>query len=107
MEDPRWLRLITIGLVLSALAVGYFLLTGRFASTKTNKPVPTAQPSQQVQISQASPTPSPTPVPKPAVAGIAKKGVSTLPNTGFPASLAITFATSALAAGFGLRKYPN
>lgn len=37
MEDPRWLRLITIGLVLAALAVGYFLLSGRFSPKPANR----------------------------------------------------------------------
>lgn len=105
MEDPRWLRLITIGLVLSALAVGYFLLTGRFTSTKTNNAASTAQPSEQIQVAQASPSPAALGVS--SKTGSAKGGVSTLPNTGFPASLTITFAASALAVGFGLRKYPN
>lgn len=109
MEDPRWLRLITIGLVLSALAVGYFLLTGRFTSTKTNKPTPTAQSltAQPVQkITQASPSPRPTPT---ASSATTKGGqpIASLPATGFPAGLAVTFSVSAIAAGYGLRKYPN
>ncbi len=104
MEDPRWLRLITIGLVLSALAVGYFLLTGKFTSTKTSKPSSAPQASQQAQITQASPSPS--------VLGLANRqstpsAVATLPQTGFPAALIGVFSVSALVAGFGLRKYPN
>ena len=56
MDDPIWLRVITVGLVLAALAVGYFLLTGRFSSNKVVKP------NTQV-LNQVSSTPVPTVIP--------------------------------------------
>ncbi len=104
MEDPKWLRLITIGLVLSALAVGYFLLTGRFASIKTTKPT---NPVKQVEIAQVAPSPAKTSAPAPKVAAISSSRVTTLPKTGFPVVLVLTFSASAIVAGFALRKYPN
>src|SRR5688500_1407617 len=89
MDDPKWIRLVTIGLVLSAIAVGYFLLSGRFASNTTKT---------QGQISKASPTPSASPrilgavQPSPSATASAynriaertQSGVSTLPATGSP-----------------------
>lgn len=124
MEDPRWLRLITIGLVLSTLAVGYFLLTGRFASTKINKTASTALPTQRAQAPSPSPT-SFSPRPSPTASGVSKNSVSKqvtpstvgqttggqsvaiLPNTGFPVVLLAVFSASAITVGWGLRKYPN
>lgn len=118
MEDSRWLRLITIGLVLAALAVGYFLFTSRFASD-TSKP--------GSEVSQA--TPSPTSTASPSVLGqaiaspssasayarIASRSqqgngsvaTTTLPRTGFPAGLAIILAVSTMVSGWGLRKFPH
>lgn len=121
MEDPKWLRLVTIGLVLAALAVGYFLLTGRLASNSATK--------KSTQISQASPTVSPvasaspfvaplttslptsSPTPVSAynqIAGRAQtKGGAVLPNTGFPAGPLAILAVSAVITGWGLRKFPH
>lgn len=56
MEDSRWLKLMTIGLVLAAVAVGYFLFNSRFASN-TEK--------QQSQADQAVASPSPSSSPNP------------------------------------------
>lgn len=114
MEDPRWLRLVTIGLVLSALAVGYFLLTGRLSPSSTTKtqtqinkavssPTPTVVPS-------VTPPPSPTPTPASAYSRIVDRSqsqVQTLPKTGFPVGLAIVFSVSAMISGLSLRKFPH
>lgn len=114
MDDPRWLRLITIGLVLAALAVGYFLVSGRFAANKSAKPQ--AQVNMQVQQTatpQPSPVTSPTPSPAPQALGSAtqqngqKGSVQVLPRTGFPLALVGIFSASAMIAGWGLRKFPN
>ena len=115
MDDPKWLRLITIGLVLAAAAVGYFLFTGRFSSNNASK-----TPSQ---ISQSSPSPSPSasvkpsvsPSPSPAsaynkIAERTTKGgqpVNALPRTGFPEDLAFVLAISTMLAGWGLRRFPR
>ncbi len=106
MENSRWLGLITIGLVIAALAVGYFLLTGKLSTNKST-------------ISQASPTPSvlgqnvqttPAPTPMSAYNRIVSRNqgkVQTLPKTGFPVELAVVFSASAMISGWGLRKYPK
>lgn len=121
MDDPRALRLVTIGLVLAALAVGYLLFTGGFsvnkskiAQTPTTKPSPTA-----MNIVITTPAPSPTalplrtPQPSPSGAGsIAQANINqgsaqTLPRTGFPVGLAIVFSISGIISGLALRKFPR
>lgn len=108
MDDSRWLRFVTIGLVLAALAVGYFLFTGRFApniSTRTQ-----ASPSPSVLGEDAQATPSPSPTPESAYERIVDRtqsGTQTLPNTGFPLGLVAVFSLSALISGWGLRKFPH
>lgn len=113
MDDPRWLRLVTIGLVLSALAVGYFLFTGRLSPTGTriptqaDKAVPSPAPTV---IPGVTPSPSPTPTPASAYSRIVERtqgGVQTLPKTGFPVELAIVFSVSAMIFGLSLRKFPH
>lgn len=106
MEDPRWLRLVTVGLVLAALAVGYFLLTGRFTSDNTKK--------VQTQVSQTSPTPQPTITPvleaspsiPPAMAA-ARKNKTTLPKTGYPQALLAVISIGVMISGLGLRRFPR
>lgn len=103
MEDPRWLRVITVGLVLAALAVGYFLLTGRFTSDNTKK--------AQTQISQASPTPTipvlePSPSIPPAMAA-ARENKTTLPKTGYPQALLAVISIGVMISGLGLRRFPH
>lgn len=124
MDDPKWLRLITIGLILAAVAVGYFLFTGRFSNNEANNA------SKTEQISQSSPSPIASASASPAVLGqnrlplpsstpasaynlIAErttKGgqpVQTLPRTGFPQGLATILAISTMLAGWGLRRFPR
>ena len=121
MEDPRWLRLVTVGLVLAALAVGYFLLTGRFNLNNQTKP------NNQV-INQGSPTPSPiiseTAVPgdgtvpnaTPPAVGIGSSPVATpnprsnvtiLPRTGYHLIILGIISAGVMISGLGLRKYPH
>lgn len=129
MEDPRWLKLITIGLVLAALAVGYFLISGRFASNSikkipasTNQTVSSASPSastptilgQTTQTSSktiSSVTPSPSPITAfNRIVNRNQNEVSTiqeLPKTGFPVGLVAMLSISAIISGWGLRKYPH
>lgn len=111
MEDPRWLRLLTVGLVLAALAVGYFLFTGRFSSNSATRrvaqvvvsPSPSATPAPKV-----SPTPSATPSSAYAtIANRTKGGAQTLPRTGFPLDLAAILSVSVMISGWGLRKFPH
>lgn len=101
MEDPKWFRMITIGLVLVALSVGYFLLTGGFSVSKSKKVVESPAPN---------PTSTPSPTPQSAYNAIVNRtqsGVQTLPNTGFPASMLVVFSAGAVVAGWGLRRFPH
>lgn len=115
MDDPRVLRIITVGLVLAALAVGYFLLTGGFSvkskkiqtqsqvNTVVESPIPTAVDGVAIQ---ASPSPSPLSAYQ-RIINRSQSRVQTLPNTGFPAGLAVVFSVGTLVSGWSLRKYPN
>ena len=108
MDDPRWLRLITIGLVLAALAVGYFLLTGKLSSNSATKTAPS--PAASVLGQDAKLTPTPTPTPASAYNKIVSRtqnSTQALPKTGFPVGLAVIFSISAVISGWGLRKFPN
>lgn len=114
MEDPRWLRLVVIGLVLAAVAVGYFLLSGRFFLNNIAKINPT--PSPTVLGQSISPTPAPTFIstPTPAagsaydrVVNRVQSGTQTLPRTGSPAVAAAIFSASVIIIGWGLRKFPR
>ncbi len=116
MESNIWLRIITIGLVLSALAVGYFLLSGRITSnsaskikSQTEKVVASASPTVLGQDVQASPTPSSSPSSSAfeKIAERNKSNIQTLPKTGFPIGVAAVFSLSAMISGWGLRKYPH
>ncbi|MDD5147022.1 MAG: hypothetical protein PHV63_00525 [Candidatus Daviesbacteria bacterium] len=122
MEDSRWFRLITIGLILAALAVGYFLLSGRLTSNSFIKTKPqttnevsgtaSATPSASVlgQDVQTTPTSSPKQTPSSAYDRIANRNqnqVQTLPKTGFSQVLAGIFSVGVMISGWGLRKYPH
>lgn len=110
MDDPRWLRMITIGLVLTALAVGYFLFTGGFKSNRTQKTSEVMQVSPTpTQIPFATIAPSQTAIPSAyqQISQRAQGGVQNLPNTGFPVGLAVVFSISAIISGFSLRKFPQ
>ncbi len=125
MEDPRWLRLVTVGLVLAALAVGYFLLTGRFSSSNQAKP-------NKAVINQVNPTPIPvasettmrgenTPNPTPLDAGLGayptaspsaaapypRGNVTTLPRTGDLQLILVIISTGIMVSGLSLRKFPH
>ncbi|MBI2330107.1 hypothetical protein HYU94_01845 [Candidatus Daviesbacteria bacterium] len=118
MEDSRWLRLVTIGLVLAALAVGYFLFTGRFSQeskkseTQISQATPTAsitatlRPTVLGQNTGSSPSPTPTSAYQ-AIISRNQQGTQVLPKTGFPAGLTAILAISALISGWGLRRFPH
>lgn len=123
MDDPRWLKLITVGLILAALAVGYFLLSGRLISnssvqkvSKTNEIVANASPSATPTASvlgqnvQVAPTFSPKPTPKSAYEKIVSRtqsNVQVLPKTGFPQIMAGIFSIGVMVVGLGLRRFPH
>ncbi len=113
MDDPRSLKIVTVGLILAALAVGYFLLTGGF-SVKKPKKVQTQNTQQIAGVTTPSPTatlePQPTATPSSAYSRIVERtqaNVQTLPATGFSAGLAIVFSAGAIISGWSLRKYPH
>lgn len=120
MDDPRSLRIVTVGLILAALAVGYFLLTGGFSVTKSKKTqsqnIQTADVTSSPAPSYEAVTPSPASQPQNATASAysrilarnqAQGNVQTLPATGFPAGLAVIFSVGTIVSGWSLRKYPN
>lgn len=116
MDDSRWLRLITIGLVLAALAVGYMLFTGRFSANVSKKvtaspssvlgqnattPVPSASPRVVVASPSATPTTAYT-----AIVNRMQGSTQNLPNTGFPVEI-VMFSVSGMLVGWGLRRFPR
>ena len=119
MEDTRWLRLISVGLVLAAMAVGYFLLSSNFFSNKSTKVV-TQQNTQGQQATAsgqesdnnilAEVSESPKPSNSPAYAKIVGRNqteIETLPNTGASLFLIGIFSASVLSVGLGLRRFPH
>lgn len=100
MNDPRWLRVMTVGLILAALAVGYFLISGKFSNNI---------PPKDSQIKSVEPTPFPTSTAS-AYERIVERNLSdvqTLPNTAFPISIMFVFSAGAVAVGLGLRRFPK
>lgn len=114
MDEPRSLKIVTVGLILAALAVGYFLLTGGFSVSKPKK-VKT-QNTQIAGVTSPSPAASPAAEPQPTaspssaysrIAERTQSNIQTLPATGFPAGLTIVFSAGAIISGWSLRKYPH
>lgn len=119
MDDPRWLRIVVVGLILAILAVVYFLLTGGFSANKF-KSVQT-QDTQANKVVVISPSPRAIPVvtmpPQPqrtatpsaynTISNRAQGSAQTLPNTGFPFALAVIVSASAVGTGFAFRKFPR
>lgn len=120
MDDPRWLRLITVGLILAALVVGYSLLSGGFVKskpvskeTKVSNEVVAKTPypaiSSQSVPSLGTPSAGISSSPTSAFDRIAERrqgNVQILPKTGFPMGLISAFAVSAMIVGLGLRRFP-
>ncbi len=113
MDDPRWLRVITVGLVLAALAVGYYIVTGAFSVKKT---------TPQIEVNktiQNTPSPTVVPSPKPSIQPqtitsaydriVARNQaqIQTLPKTGLPAGFLGLLSISIMVTGLGLRKFPH
>ena len=119
MDDPRWLRIIIVGLVLAALAIGYYLLTGALSLNKSSK---TQKPNNTTV--QATPTPNiannPNAIPSASPASASSSAqsayqrimernqsqVQTLPKTGLPAGFVGLLSISIMITGLGLRKFP-
>ncbi len=135
MENPRWLNVIAVGLVLAAMAFGYFLLSNRFFQSRQQNKSQVVQRMVQTSpqslvafspkpsvlgennsVSQPIPTPTPisiiTPSPSPlsAYGQIVRRNqanLKILPKTGFPDILLGIFSIGAIVAGLGLSKFPN
>lgn len=101
MNESRWLKVMTVGLILAALAVGYFMIAGKFAK-------PSPKDSTVLKTVEPSPLASASPVS--AYTRIVERNlinVETLPKTASPVSLLMVFSAGAIVAGMGLRKFPN
>lgn len=101
---------MAIGLVLAAVAVGYFLLSGRLSPGSITRTQASPAPTVLGENAQTTPTPTPSPTPGAAYNAIsdrAQGGTQTLPNTGFPVGLAAVFSLSGVIVGWGLRKFPH
>ena len=103
MDNPKWLRLITVGLMLSAVVVIYLLFTGTFIGEKNKK---VSIQTGQVNGVKATPTPAPVTAYN-KIAERTQASVETLPNTGFPIELLGLVSIGIATTGWGLRKYPN
>lgn len=104
---------MAIGLVLAAVAVGYFLLSGRLTSniTKTKaSPTPTVLGQDNQNVPTPTPSVAPSSTPSSAYNALVdrtRNGTQVLPNTGFPVGPAVIFSVSAIIAGWGLRRFPR
>ncbi len=114
MDDPKWLRFMAIGLVLAAVAVGYFLLSGRLSPGSITRTQASPAPTVLGQENQNVPTPTPSVAPSStpssaynALVDRTRNGTQVLPNTGFPVGPAVIFSVSAIIAGWGLRRFPK
>ncbi len=110
MDDSRWLRFTAIGLVLAAVAVGYFLFSGRLSPSSITRTQPSPAPTVLGNNAESSPAPTPSPTPGAAYTTIADRaqgGTQILPNTGFPVGLVAVFSLSGVIVGWGLRKFPH
>ncbi len=120
MDDSKWLRIIIVGLVLAALAIGYYLLSGVFSLGKTNKPQTKVNTTlQNSPAPNTSSNPSIVPSASPAAASLSPQSayqrivernqsqVQALPKTGLPAGFLGLLSLSIMVTGLGLRKFPN
>lgn len=124
MDDPRWIRLIIVGLVLAALVVGYMIFSGGFVKSKSvQKNAPTAtettfkspNPSVVTPIGTPSALLNATPSASPAasgsaydqIAGRSQSNVQTLPNTGIQVSMGLLVSLLAIISGWSLRKFTH
>lgn len=115
MEDTRWLRLVTIGIVLAAVAVGYFVLAQRFSGNGVSEPQPEVVIATPPSVLGTDDGQSPQPQPlgqaqKSAYQRIAERtkgSVQELPATGFPLILIGIFSAGVLVVGWHLRKFSH
>ena len=123
MDDPRWIRIVIIGLILASLAVGYYLFKGatslkstkvQTTTTKTTNASPSpvttiiTQESSETEILGQETTQTNTP--KSAYQTLAQRSqgsVQTLPKTGFPLEAVAGISAGAMLIGYGLKKFPN
>lgn len=108
MENEGRIKLIIAGLVLAAFAIAYFILAQKYQPSKneTVSPPPIQSMDNAAPIASPGPLAQESPAPSDNISGGLGE-VQTLPNTGFPAPLLVSFATSAMIAGYFLRRFPN
>ena len=108
MENEGRIKLIIAGLVLAAFAIAYFILAQKYQPSKnqTVSPPPIQTMDSTTPVASPGPLAQESPTPSGNISG-GLGGVETLPNTGFPAPLIVSFATSAMIAGYFLRKFPD
>ncbi len=111
MDDPRWLRVITVGLVLAALAVSYYIVTGTFSIKKTPPQTQINKTVQNTFNPTVTPSPKPSSQPKTTsaydrIVARNQSQIQTLPRTGIPVGLIVLLSTAVMTVGLGLRKFP-
>lgn len=114
MESSPWLKLITVGLVLAALAVGYFLLSGKLMSNNTVKPQQQTEATSSALVFGESTKESPKPSVKQSqvsaydtIANRKQSQIRELPKTGSQEILAGFFSIGIMVTGWSLRKFPH
>lgn len=123
MDDPRFLRVILFGLVLTALVVGYLIFSGKFlkpqvpvkqnvSQTQSATPAPSASSNSIVLGTSASPvkkteTKVATGSAYSRLLNRAPGDITTLPKTGLPTVLIGAGFLSAIVSGWFLRKFPE
>ncbi len=111
MDDPRWLRIVVVGLILAILAVIYFLLTGGLSGNKNNNIQTQGTQTSKVVVPIVTMSPQPqksaTPSAYNTIANRSQGSAQTLPRTGFPFGLVVVISASAVGTGLALRKFPR
>lgn len=101
-EDDNRVKILIAGLVLAGFVIGYFILSSKFQSNQStagNSALQTIPPVTEIW--------SEHPIIKNTTLETSPKQTKTLPKTGFPAPLMVSFALSASIIGWSLRRYPN
>src|SRR5437016_4136156 len=112
MDQPKWLKLSAVGLVIVLAGVAYFLVIGRNSQNKNQtETLGTVEMASPSPLSVVSPTPVYSPSPQSAYNTVMDRrnlaNASTLPSTGFPTDLIGIFSVAVVVVGFGLRKFPQ
>lgn len=108
MEQPKWLKLSALGLLIVILGLTYFVVVGKFSAKRE------ASKSKVIQgsVTVASPTPSTSAKPSTSPNAYQKLtdkqavgNAKNLPNTGFAEDAFIFFTAVLILSGMILKKY--